>query len=252
MLSPNELSDLYKIISDENQTFENISQSFADSFNKYDQFKIATSLCILIKDNLLNIHQRIISFYLIYLMKKNDKIEITPFLPFIIETIETSKNKNEQTFLLDFLYNQINYLNTSVKNYIQDNTKMVKIKKSQLQMLWDKYNMEQSKIGINKKNYDYIRHILYDRKKTDIKNVDNHLNNDLSKSINVEDELSFKYCVPNYMSFCPNVNLNQTNNFGNSRKIFDREPIWLLPNLKHNFIWENIQVDNDKDEDKKY
>ena len=61
MLSSNELSNLYKIISDENQTFEKISQSFSESFNKNDYMKIAVSLCILIKDNLLNIHQRIIS-----------------------------------------------------------------------------------------------------------------------------------------------------------------------------------------------
>ena len=57
MLSSNELSELYKIISDENQTFENISKSFSVSFNKCDQLKIAISLCILIKDNLLNLHQ---------------------------------------------------------------------------------------------------------------------------------------------------------------------------------------------------
>jgi hypothetical protein len=252
MLSPNELSVLYKIISDENQTFENISQSFSESFKKCDQLKVATSLCILIKDNLLNIHQRLISFYLIYLMKKNDDLEITPFLPFIIETIKTSKNKNEQFFLSDFLNNQINYLNTSVKNYIEDNTKTVKIKIQDLQNLCNKYYMEQSKIGNNKKNYDYLRHVLYDRKKSDIKNVDNHLNSNLAKSINVDDELAFKYFVPNYMSFCPmNMISNQSNNSGNSCEIFDTEPIWLLPNLKHNFIWENGKLDNDKEEGEK-
>jgi hypothetical protein len=252
MLSPNELSVLYKIISDENQTFENISQSFSESFKKCDQLKVATSLCILIKDNLLNIHQRLISFYLIYLMKKNDDLEITPFLPFIIETIKTSKNKNEQFFLSDFLNNQINYLNTSVKNYIEDNTKTVKIKIQDLQNLCNKYYMEQSKIGNNKKNYDYLRHVLYDRKKSDIKNVDNHLNSNLAKSINVDDELAFKYFVPNYMSFCPmNMISNPSNNSGNSCEIFNTEPIWLLPNLKHNFIWENGKLDNDKEEGEK-
>ena len=252
MLSPNELSVLYKIISDENQTFENISQSFSESFKKCDQLKVATSLCILIKDNLLNIHQRLISFYLIYLMKKNDELEITPFLPFIIETIKTSKNKNEQFFLSDFLNNQINYLNTSVKNYIEDNTKTVKIKIQDLQNLCNKYYLEQSKIGNNKKNYDYIRHVLYDRKKSDIKNVDNHLNSNLAKSINVDDELAFKYFVPNYMSFYPmSMISNQSNHSGSSCEIFNREPIWLLPNLKHNFIWENGKLDNDKEEGEK-
>ena len=249
MLSSNELSELYKIISDENQTFENISQSFSETFNKCDQLKIAISLCILIKDNLLNVQQRIISFYILYLMKKYDKLEITPFLPLIIETIQSTKNKTEQNFLLDFLYNQINYLNTSVKNYIQDNTKTVKVNIPHLQMLYEKYNSEQSKSG-NKKTNDYIRHVLYDRKKSDIKNVDNHPNSDLTNSINVNDELAFKYYVPNYMSFCP-MNMNLNNNNGNVRKFFDMEPIWLIPNLKHNFIWENEKVEKAKEEEEK-
>ena len=250
MLSPNELSDLYRIISDENQTFENISQSFSETFNKSDQLKIAISLCILIKDNVLNTHQRIISFFILYLMKKNDKLEITPFLPLIIETIKTTKNKTEQNFLLDFLYNQINYLNTSVKNYIQDNTKTVKINIQYLQNLYDKYNSEVSKSGNNKKINDHIRHVLYDRKKSDIKNIDNHSKIDISQSINIDNELAFKYFVPNYMCFCP-MNLNDTKNTVNGRKYFDLEPIWLMPNLKREFIWENVKDANDEKEEKK-
>ena len=246
MLSSNELSNLFKIISEENQTFENISQSFSESFDKCDQLKIAITLCILIKDNLLNVHQRLISFYIHYLMKKNDNLEISPFLPLIIETIQTTKNRNEQNFLNDFLYNQINYLNTSVKNYIQDNTKMVKINIPYLQMLYEKYNSELNKNGNNKKTNDYIRHVLYDRKKSDIKNVDNHPNMDIANSINVNDELGFKYFEPNYMSFCPmNIKSN------NGRNFFDLEPIWIMPCLKHNFIWENEKNENNKEEDKK-
>ena len=246
MLSSNELSNLFKIISEENQTFENISQSFSESFDKCDQLKIAITLCILIKDNLLNVHQRLISFYILYLMKKNDNLEISPFLPLIIETIQTTKNRNEQNFLNDFLYNQINYLNTSVKNYIQDNTKMVKINIPYLQMLYEKYNSELNKNGNNKKTNDYIRHVLYDRKKSDIKNVDNHPNMDIANSINVKDELGFKYFEPNYMSFCP-MNINSYN----GRNFFDLEPVWIMPCLKHNFIWENEKKENNKEEDKK-
>ena len=246
MLSSNELSNLFKIISEENQTFENISQSFSESFDKCDQLKIAITLCILIKDNLLNVHQRLISFYILYLMKKNDNLEISPFLPLIIETIQTTKNRNEQNFLNDFLYNQINYLNTSVKNYIQDNTKMVKINIPYLQMLYEKYNSELNKNGNNKKTNDYIRHVLYDRKKSDIKNVVNHPNMDIANSINANEELGFKYFEPNYMSFCPmNIKSN------NGRNFFDLEPIWIMPCLKHNFIWENEKKENNKEEDKK-
>ena len=247
MLSSNELSDLYKIISDENQTFEKISQSFSELFKKSDYLKIAISLCILIKDNLLNIHQRIISFYILYFMNKCDKLEISPFLPLIIETIQLTKNKSEQSFLIDFSFNQINYLNISVKNYIQDNSKTVKPNISHLQMLYEKYNTEKNRIGINKKTNDYIRHILYDRKKSDIKNIDNHPNIDIKNSINIDDELAFKYFEPNYMSFSPmNLNINTE-----KKNFFDMEPIWVMPNLKHNYIWEHEKKENSKESDKK-
>ena len=243
MLSSNELSNLYKIISNENQTFENISHSFAESFNKCDHLKIAITLCILIKDNLLNIQQRIISFYILYYMKKNDNFEISPVLPLIIETIQITKNKTEQNFLLDFLYNQINYSNVSIKNYIQDNEKKAKINIPHLQMLYEKYNSLKNVISNNKKTNDYIRHVLYDRKKNDIKNIDNHGNISIENSFNINEELAFKYCECNYMSFFP-INVNQ-------QKFFDLEPNWVIPCLKHNFIWENEKKENIKDEDKK-
>jgi hypothetical protein len=249
MISSNELSNLYKIISDENQSFENISQSIKESFDKSEYQKIAISLCILIKDNLLNFHQRLISFYILYFIQKNDKLEISPFLPLIIETIQNSKNKNEQSFLIDILFNQINYLNISVKTYIQNNPKEVKINIPQLQKLFEKFNDEKNKLGNYKKTNDYIRSILYDRKKSDIKNVDNHLNVDIISSINIEDELAFKLFEPNYMSYSP-MNLNMNIN-SNGNKFLDNEPIWIFPNLKHNYIWKNEKKENCKDGDMK-
>ena len=182
-------------------------------------------------------------------MEKNDKLEISPFLPLIIETIHTTKNKVEQNFLLDFLYNRINYINISVKNYIEDDKKKANVNISHIQMLYEKYNSEKEKIGNNVRVNDFIRNVLYDRKKADIKNVDNHSNTDLSNLIKTDEELSFKYYEPNYMSFCP-ISLNR-NIEGRGKKIFDMEPIWILPKLRHNFIWENEKFDNSKEPDKK-
>ena len=247
MISSKELSNLYKLISDENQTFENISKSITELFDKSEYQKIAISLCILIKDNLLNIHQRLISFYILYFMQKSDKLEISPFLPFIIETIQMTKNKNEQNFLFDLLFNQINYLNITVKTYIQTNSKGAKINIPQLQKLFEKFNDEKNKLGNYKKTNDYIRHILYDRKKSDIKNVDNHPNIDIISSINIEDELAFRYFEPNYMSYSP-MNLNMNIN-SDGKKFLDNEPIWIFPNLKHNFIWKNEKMEISKDDD---
>lgn len=236
MLPSNELSKLYQIISDDTPTFENISQLFKDTFSKSEQFKVGITLCILLKDNLLNIQQRIISYYILYEMKKNDKLEVNPFLPIILEMLQFSRNKTEQNFLIDFLNEQIDYTKLSVKDYLQDNTRTATNKfniSSYIQIYKDKYYKELLKCNdnslVNNLN-DHMRHIVYDRKKNDIKNIDNHPPVNLM-DINSENELSFKFFEPNYMSFCPVNNIN-------NNKIFNDEPYWLMPILKHNFIWE--------------
>ena len=228
MLSPNELSKLYEIISDENQTFESISRSYEESFKNIDRLRIALSLYILIKDNLLNVTQRLISFYIIYLMKTKFNLDIGPFLPLIIETIQTTKCKTEQNFLFDLLNNQIDYINSTVKNFLKDNTKN-SYNKSNIILLNNLYmQYSNDKITDNKMN-DYIRHFLYDRKKTDLRNIENHYNINLKNDINTEEEMSLNYFQPNYMTFYPRIN---------NEKFIEKEPIWIMPHLKHNFNWE--------------
>ena len=228
MLSPNELSKVYEIISDENQTFESISRSYEESFKNIDRLRIALSLCILIKDNLLNVTQRLISFYIIYLMKSKFNLDIGPFLPLIIETIQTTKYKTEQNFLFDLLNNQIDYINSTVKNFLKDNTKN-SYNKSNIILLNNLYmQYSNDKITDNKMN-DYIRHFLYDRKKTDLRNIENHYNINLKNDINTEEEMSLNYFQPNYMTFYPRIN---------NEKFIEKEPIWIMPHLKHNFNWE--------------
>ena len=142
MLSSNELSNLYKIISDEDQTFENISHTFSESFKESDYMRIAMSLCILIKDNLFNKTQRIISFYILYLLQKKLNYEISPFTPLILETIQKTNFKIEQNFLIDFVNNQINYINTTVKHFLNDNSEKNNHQNIHyLQMLYNKYQI---------------------------------------------------------------------------------------------------------------
>ena len=228
MLSPNELSKVYEIISDENQTFESISRSYEESFKNIDRLRIALSLCILIKDNLLNVTQRLISFYIIYLMKSKFNLDIGPFLPLIIETIQTTKCKTEQNFLFDLLNNQIDYIYSTVKNFLKDNTKN-SYNKSNIILLNNLYmQYSNDKITDNKMN-DYIRHFLYDRKKSDLRNIENHYNINLKNDINTEEEMSLNYFQPNYMTFYPRIN---------NEKFIEKEPIWIMPHLKHNFNWK--------------
>ena len=220
MLSPNELSNLYKIISDENQTFESIGKLLNEKFKESDQMKIAISLCILLKDNLLNLSQRMISYYILYIMKKNFNFEISPFLPIIIESIQKSNNRNEQYFLLDFLNNKITYANSTIKNYIQETTNKININQNLpfLQLICQKYQNDKSLIV----------------------NIDNHNDINLEKYLNSEKELNLKYFEPNLMSFCPDGISNQ--------KFIENEPMWIMPKLRHNFLWENEGEKNKKDE----
>lgn len=107
MLSEKELAELYKIISDDNQTFKKISESFQNNISKENQTKAATTLIFLLRDNLLNIHQRIISYYILYDISIYDKMETNPYLSIILEMLRKSQNKNEQNFLVDFLYKKL-------------------------------------------------------------------------------------------------------------------------------------------------
>ena len=69
-------------------------------------------------------------------------MEINPFLSFILERLKITTDKNEQNFLIDFLCNQINYLNLTVDKYLKDNPKEQRINITQIQMQWDKYYKE--------------------------------------------------------------------------------------------------------------
>ena len=107
-------------------------------------------------------------------------------------------------------------------------------------MTYQKYQMEKSLLGNhNQKMNNFIRYILYDRKKSDIKNIDNHKNINLENNINIEKELTLNYFEPNLMSFCPGVN---------NQKFLENEPMWIMPQLRHNYLWENEGENNKKNE----
>ena len=232
MLSPKELSLLYEIISDEKQTFEKIAIKFDSNFNNESKEKATMTLLILLNDNILNIHQRIISYYILYEKSKKERMEINPFLSLILEKLESSTNKVEQNFLVDFLCRQINYSNLTIDKYLNQNPKEQKINITQIKMRWDKYYKEVLRQkNINIKDDDNRRPVIYDRKNTE-KNIDNNPNLDLLPNMCNSDENNFNlnYFKTNYMSYYP------VNNFSNS--FFNKEPIWILPSLKHNFLWE--------------
>ena len=233
MLSSDDLSLLYKIISDGNQTFEEISNIFRTKFSKDSKSKAATSLLILLEDNLLNIKQKIISYFILYNMPKEEGMDINPFLSFILERLKKSNDKIEQNFLIDYICGQINYLNLTIDKFLKENKKEQRINTTQIQMQWNKYYKEiMRKKNLKINEVDKIRPVVYERKNIYIQNIDNNRNFNIFGNINKNNEindinLNMNYYKSNYMSFYPVNNL-----------YFSAEPVWLLPNLKHNYIWD--------------
>ena len=228
MLSQNDLSLLYKIISDKKQTFKNVSKIFNNNFNKDLKIKAATSLLILLEDNLLSTHQKIICYFILYDISKNEKTDTNPFLSVILKGLRNSNDKCEQNFLLDFLLNQIDYLDLTIDKYLKD-SKNQRINTTQIQMQWDKYYKEilkQKNININID--DKTRPVIYQNKNNDFKNINNGSNIGLLDNYNNnKNEINLNFVKTNFMSYYPV-----------DKKFLLAEPIWINPFLKHNFIWE--------------
>ena len=227
-MSPNELSKLYIYISDENQTFENVAKMFISQFNLESRRKAITSIIILLKDNLLNITQRIICYFILYNISKKDKMETNPFLIIILDNLKNSNDVNEQNFLIDFLYKKINYVNKTIKEYLNEKKKEMKISITQIQIQWEKYYKELlKKMNINNNYKDKMRQIIYDRNNFGRGGINKSFNSNAFSNVHNLNEINLNFFENNYMSFRPN-----NNNFVIS------EPVFLLPDIKHSFLWE--------------
>ena len=230
MISQKELAKLYSYLSNENQTFEQIIKSFNEEFNIESRNKAINSIIILLKDNMLNLSQRIISYFILYNIPQKENTEANPFLFIILEQLKNSNDEREQDFLIDFLYKKINYLKMTIKQYLSQSKREMRINLTQMKLQWDKYYKEiLAKNNINVKSNDKIRAIIYDRGRINInnQNVNNITNYNGIPYVNILNQSNLNYFNIDYMCFRP-IN----NNFVSS------EPVILIPNLQHNFIWE--------------
>ena len=230
MMSQKELSKLYSILLNDNQTFEQISKSFNEEFDIESRNKALNVIIILLKDNMLNLSQKIISYFILYNIPQKENTEANPFLFIILEQLKNSNDEREQDFLIDFLYKKINYLKMTIKQYLSQSKREMRINLTQMKLQWDKYYKEiLAKNNINVKSNDKIRAIIYDRGRIDInnQNVNNITNYNGIPYVNILNQSNLNYFNIDYMCFRP-IN----NNFVSS------EPVILIPNLRHNFIWE--------------
>lgn len=225
MLSQEELTSLFNIISDETRTFETIGNMFQKSFQKHDQFKVGVALWYLLKDSLLNLSQRLASFYIFYEIYRNELMSYTPFIPIILETLEASTNNVEKKFLVEFITTGvIKNPKNNIKNYIEDNRFIENVQVPDLKQYWQIFHNEREKFS--NLSGDWVRPIIYeqDDNLTKIKDSPTPFNfTTLTK-----EELSFNYFEPNYMTLYPNA----------SYSFFEDEPIWIMPGLNFDFLWD--------------
>mmetsp|Transcript_27593 Transcript_27593/g.62809 ORF Transcript_27593/g.62809 Transcript_27593/m.62809 type:complete len:422 (-) Transcript_27593:47-1312(-) len=103
MLTSQELDTLLSLLKECGKPFESIAQSFYRSFPKPEQFKVGCVVCMLLQDQLLTQTQRIVGFYLLYDIYRNETLPTTPFVPIVLETVEQTSDTVERKFLLQFL-----------------------------------------------------------------------------------------------------------------------------------------------------
>ena len=244
MLNQSELTTLHQIVSDDTKTFESIAQLFQEKFEKFEQFKVGLSLWIMIKQNLLSLSQRLASFYIIYDMYKQEDSKTTPFIPLFLECLEKSTINIEKKMLKDLI--EFNSFSTkiTVREFIENGKNMdnINIPENDLKQYWRMHESHKDKCI--QENTDFISPVLYDNTDLDIdNNLDNKdiINNDVTQNVQNQEnmpifdiskmspeELNFDSIEPNFLTYYPNSNI----------QFFQDEPMWILPTLKYDFIWD--------------
>jgi hypothetical protein len=94
-----------------------------------------------------------------------------------------------------------------------------------LKQYWNSHNKEREKIG-NLTN-DWIRPVIYEKEENEkYKNIESMPPFNFYQL--TPEETSFNYFEPNYMTLYPN----------SSYPFYEDEPLWVMPTLKHEFIWD--------------
>lgn len=212
MLSSNELSIIQNLISDESLTFEELISKFTSIYDSSKYFIISMTLEILIIDHQLTLFQEITAFYILYYLSKEKK-GYSNFSSLVNNILNETKTKVIKIILTNFLNNNLNDLHIKIVDYIK------KIAENKINNLKIEGNTQENK------NFSFINPLIYEKQHHDYRDI-----NKKNLKEHISDKINFKYTEPNYMSFYPIL----SNNI-----IFHNELKWILPGLKHNFIWEN-------------
>lgn len=233
MLSENDLSTLNQIISDDTKTFENIANTFQKTFSKIDQFKIGLCLWVKIKENLLNLAQRLSTFYILYDMYRQEEVPTTPFVPLLLQCLETSNINIEKKMLIDLIDYTFNSSKITVRDYIESGKNLEDIPLPDMGQYWRMHDSTKEKCVTESK--DYISPVLYDNTENSFNNTDiGNLpkNPEITPPFDISklspEEIAFDGFEPNFLTYYPNSNY----------QFYNEEPMWILPTLKYDFLYD--------------
>ena len=83
-----ELHQLLAVLSEAERPLDAAFTQFLRVFSKVDHFKLGCAVCVLLRDNLLTQSQRIVAFYVLCDLYRNEASGVNPFLPAFLEPLE--------------------------------------------------------------------------------------------------------------------------------------------------------------------
>lgn len=219
MLSLNELSNLQVLINDEKNTFGTLKNKINTLLDKSLYFKLIITLTILIKDQKLNLFQEIVAIYILYYLSEKQKYIISP-QEIAFYSLKKTKMETKKFLLCNFLKNKHPNWDDNIYQYVENASKNC-----------DKVNSEDSYFLYNlQKMYKYNNKLnnLMINPIVDTKKIGENVSNIKFKTNN--DDISLNFFETNYMEYYP----SSSNNI-----IFKNEANWIVPMLKHNYLWTN-------------
>jgi len=109
MLGQKEIASLLHLLSEEDKAFEQCMANFHRLFPRTEQFRVCSSICLLLRDDMLTPSQRRVAFYVLFDVYKDGGMAFTcinPFLPLFLDTLRsrTYADLCERSFLISLLF----------------------------------------------------------------------------------------------------------------------------------------------------
>jgi hypothetical protein len=131
----------------------------------------------------------------------------------------------------------------TVREFIENGKSLenINIPENDLKQYWRMHESHKDKCI--QENTDFISPVLYDNSDLEIDNLGNKdiINNDVTQNVQNQEnmpnfdiskmspeELNFDSIEPNFLTYYPNSNY----------PFYEDEPMWILPTLKYDFIWD--------------